>query len=123
MGTLLAIISIILSLFAYPIGLLISLIKNLYKRQWRSGFANFDSQMQDIAIAIDATGNVVCEDFFNAIMIKKSGYKFGNRKETVSSVLGKNERDNTLIIPGRLLAWTLNTIEKNHCKISIDDNI
>lgn len=123
MGTLLAIVSIILSAIAFPIGLLFSLFKNFYKRQWKVGFLNLDSQMLDIAVAVDATGNVVCEDFFNAILIKKQGYKFGKRKETVSSVLGKNQRDKTLIFCGRVLAKVLDTCEKDHCKISIDENV
>ena len=49
---------------------------------------------------IDIFANVNGADFFSAIFIIDGGYKFGNPKETISSVLGKNQRDKTLSIAG-----------------------
>lgn len=40
--------------------------------------------------------------------------------ETISGVLGKNERDNTLSKTGKILVWILNKLDKNHCFKSID---
>merc|ERR1711990_842113 len=51
---------------------------------------------------IDVFANVVGSDLFNAIFITNGGYKFGNPKETISSVLGKNQRDKTLSLAGDL---------------------
>ena len=46
---------------------------------------------------------------------------FGDERETISSVLGKNERDGTLTNAGRMLCWILNVLDKNHCKNSIKE--
>ena len=70
---------------------------------------------------IDIFANVNCADFFSAIFIIDGGYKFGNPKETISSVLGKNQRDKTLSIAGDVLRWMLDRIDKNHCLNSIND--
>jgi hypothetical protein len=59
---------------------------------------------------------------FNRYLITKDGYKFGNPDETISSVIGKNERLQTLTSSGRLLNSILNRIEKNHAKKSIEEN-
>ena len=42
-------------------------------------------------------------------------------EETISSVLGKNQRDNTLSFAGKVLVFILDTIDKNHCKKSIKE--
>ncbi|MCF6349253.1 MAG: hypothetical protein L3J20_13320 [Flavobacteriaceae bacterium] len=43
-------------------------------------------------LSIDQMGNVAMQDLFNDIFTIKNGYQFGNEDETISSVLGKNER-------------------------------
>jgi hypothetical protein len=72
---------------------------------------------------IDVFANVVGCDLFNAIFIVDKGYKFGNPKETISSVLGKNQRDKTLSLAGELLRWILDLIDDNHCIKSINDEV
>jgi 8-oxo-dGTP diphosphatase len=120
MGTILAMVSIFLSALLFPLGLLMTFFINLYKRQWILSFRRLDSQFLSIATSIDASGNVVCKDLFNLILKKKGGYGFGKRKETISSALGKNQRDDTLTGLGRLIASILNKIETDHCLKSID---
>lgn len=123
MGTLLAIVALFLAFVLFPFGLLITFVINLYKRKWKFSFKRLDAQLLSIATSIDASGNVVCKDLFNLCLIKKGSYQFGNRKETISSVLGKNKRDNTLTRLGKLIALILDTIDKNHCAKSIDSLI
>jgi 8-oxo-dGTP diphosphatase len=120
MGTALALVSLFLAMFLFPLGLLITFFINLYKRRWRFSFRRLDSQFLSIATSIDASGNVVCKDLFNLILIKKGGYAFGNRKETISSALGKNQRDNMLTGAGKAIAFVLDKIDKDHCLKSID---
>jgi 8-oxo-dGTP diphosphatase len=120
MGTVLALVSLVLSALFFPFGLLMTFFINLYKRRWRLSFRRLDAQFLSIATSIDASGNVVCKDLFNLILIQKGGYEFGKRKETISSALGKNQRDNTLTGLGRLIASILNKIETDHCLKSID---
>lgn len=71
------------------------------------------------AVNLDRFGNSEFRTLFNLTLKKKEGYKFGNMEETISSVLGKNQRDNTLSFAGKVLVFILDTIEKNHCKKSI----
>lgn len=77
----------------------------------------------EVAISIDMAGNVLLSEPFNDILIKSEGYQFGKRKETISSVLGKNKRHKTLTRLGRSLADTLDWIDPNHCIKSIDNNV
>ena len=71
---------------------------------------------------IDLFANVVGAEFWNSGFITNGGYKFGNPKETISSVLGKNQRDKTLTLLGDLLRWILDRIEQDHCLNSINDD-
>ena len=71
------------------------------------------------AVNLDRFGNSEFRTLFNLTVKKKEGYKFGNMEETISSVLGKNQRDNTLSFAGKVLVFILDTIDKNHCKKSI----
>tara|TARA_R100000951_G_scaffold105051_1_gene98591 strand:+ start:247 stop:624 length:378 start_codon:yes stop_codon:yes gene_type:complete len=75
------------------------------------------------AIAIDKLGNVIGAPFFNDTFIKKGGYQFGNPEETISSILGKNQRDNTLTKFGSFFRIALDFIEKDHCFKSINNNL
>ena len=76
------------------------------------------------AVSRDQTGNVVHHIILNTHLIDTNGYKFGDRDETVSGVLGINEVlhyiENKKL--GKWLVSKLNDIETNHCKISIDRN-
>ena len=73
------------------------------------------------ARSIDVFANVEAQELFNDTLIKKGGYKFGNRQETISSVMGKNQRTNTLTKAGKTLRIILDFIDKDHCKNSIND--
>jgi 8-oxo-dGTP diphosphatase len=120
MGTALAIVSLLLSFLLFPLGLILTFFINLYKRRWQFSFKRLDQQFLSIATSIDASGNVVCKDLFNLILIQKGSYEFGNRKETISSVLGKNQRDGTLTGIGKGVTFILDKIDPNHCVKSID---
>ena len=72
-----------------------------------------------IAKWIDQLGNVVCRDLFNRLLITRKGYKFWNVWETISSVLGKNQKNKTLTELWEWLVEILDSIEKDHCKKSI----
>ena len=71
---------------------------------------------------IDIFANVVGAEFWSSVFITDGGYKFGNPKETISSVLGKNQRDKTLTLLGDMIRWILDRIEKDHCLLSINDD-
>lgn len=72
------------------------------------------------AITIDKLANREFRTLWNKTLKKENGYKFGAENETISSALGKNQRDNTLTKTGIKLVWLLDKIEKNHCLKSIN---
>ena len=75
------------------------------------------------AVAIDRFGNSQYRSLFNDWFVADGGYQHGNINETISSVLGKNQRDETLTRFGRLLAKILDLIDKDHCLKSINENV
>ena len=74
----------------------------------------------ETAIDIDRFGNRNFRTLLN-LTLQKNGYEFGNVGETISSVLGKNQRDKTLTKTGKAIAFILDKIDKNHCLKSIKE--
>ena len=118
MGIILYIVSVVLSLLFYIPGLIWAIIKLGFK----GGFLAVNEYFMLKAISVDQFGNVWASPLFNDIMKKKSGYAFGEEDETISSVLGKNKRDETLSTLGGILADTLDFIDENHCLKSIEED-
>jgi hypothetical protein len=75
----------------------------------------------ETAIDIDRFGNRNFRTLFNTGLIKKQGYQFGDYRETISSVLGKNKLKNTLTKTGKALCAILDFLDKNHCIKSIQE--
>lgn len=74
----------------------------------------------DTAINIDRFGNREFRFSLNKYLIKEnSPFEFGNIEETISSVLGKNQRFGYLTKFGKIICKILDTIDKNHCEKSI----
>ncbi|MDR2205820.1 MAG: hypothetical protein LBE36_06670 [Flavobacteriaceae bacterium] len=80
---------------------------------------NGKGYFRSTAVSMDKFGNREFRTLWNKTLRKKNGYRFGDFRETISSVLGKNERDKTLTTAGKILVWILNKIDKNHCEKSI----
>ena len=120
MGFFLWFVSIIAKLIVYPIAFATTLTKEFYHTHFNRGLAKVNQQFMDIAVANDATANVVCDDLFNITMINSNGYQFGNRKETISSVFGKNLQNGTLTWFGKAIVLLLT---KKHCLDSIDNMV
>lgn len=81
----------------------------------------------DAALTKDISGNMSYGTMFNDWCIKKGGYHYGRRSESISSATGKNMLMGTLTWFGKGLAGTLNLVDfKNwrnggHCYVSIKD--
>lgn len=86
MGILLYIIAVILWVILTPINWFIVTLKH--------GLSN--KYFFETTIDIDKFGNRNFRTFLNVTMRLRNGYKFGNVNETISSALGKNQRDGTL---------------------------
>lgn len=80
---------------------------------------NKGGYFKQTALNLDKYGNKEFRAFFNRFFRTENGYPFGNEQETISSALGKNERDATLSKFGKIMVQILNKIDKNHCKKSI----
>jgi hypothetical protein len=102
----------ILFIIAYILLLPLTII-NFFFVDKKSGY------FKSTGINIDKFANREFRSMWNATLIKKNGYQFGDETETLSSALGKNERDKTLTALGKGLVWILDKIEKNHCIKSI----
>lgn len=132
------VISILLSLVAIVLGVIlipawiIWTIVNIIKRTVDSkdkktaltkSVGYLSSIVRSLAVGVDQIGNSLCRDMLNYLLIEEDGYKFGKVNETISSVLGKNERDWTLSVIGTIIAEILDQIDKDHCKKSIQEFI
>jgi hypothetical protein len=75
----------------------------------------------EVALALDNAGNVIMQHLLNDTLLIKTPntYQFGNKKETISSVIGKNHLTNTLSPLGKALNAFLNFIDKDHSFNSI----
>lgn len=111
------VLSILLFVIAYTLFLPLSLLNFsvlLIKRKAKGYFLSS-------AVNLDRFGNYEFRTLFNLTLKRRNGYKFGNFEETISSVLGKNQRDKTLSSTGKVLAGILDFIDKDHCKKSIEE--
>ncbi|NJB72614.1 ADP-ribose pyrophosphatase YjhB (NUDIX family) [Saonia flava] len=115
-GFLLFLISIVLLVLTGPFGFIYGLFHSLFAK----GFTGLGEFFLKIAISIDQLGNVLMQHLLNLLWIKKDGYKFGNRDETISSALGRNNKMNTLTSFGQFIDKILDIIDNNHSLDSID---
>ena len=67
------------------------------------------------AHALDVFGNVAYATFLNDWFIRKGGYHYGRRGETISSATGKNWVAGKLTWMGLGLCGLLNWIDTDHC--------
>ena len=120
-GFLVFIVALILSGILLPIGFIWGVGEAFWKRGFKSGFNRISDYFFDMALSIDQLGNVTCKELFNdTLILNRSKNRFGNPDETISSVLGKNKRDNTLTRTGKILDYVLDKLDKNHSINSID---
>lgn len=111
MGFLLSLIAYLLLLILAPIGIVWSILKRPKNYFWR------------IAISLDQLGNVICAEPMNSIFLNERAKDFfGNPDETISSVLGKNQVNESLSISGKILVNLLSSLDENHSIKSIEED-
>ena len=115
-GLLLFLISIVLLLSTGPLGFLYGILHGVVTK----GLRGFGEYLLKIAVSIDQLGNVLMQHLLNLLWVKKGGYRFGNRDETISSALGKNKAQGTLTGFGKAIDDILDLIDPNHSLNSID---
>jgi len=118
MSFVLFILAFILVVCSSFIGIIGTIIKSVI--YWNQGILN--TYFFKLAISLDQFGNVCCGPLLNYILIsKESKHKFGDPDETISSVLGKNKKNDTLIYWGLRLDALLDGLDENHSINSIEN--
>ena len=115
-GLLLFCISIVLMLVTGPLGFIYGIFHTLFTR----GVSGIGEFLLKMAISVDQLGNVIMQHLLNLLWVKKGGYMFGNRDETISSALGKNKQNDTLTGFGKAIDKILDIIDADHSLNSID---
>jgi hypothetical protein len=101
------------------IGLMYGIFKCLCLFKWR----DLNDYFLNIAESIDRLGNVVAGTFLmNDIMSSEKCYRFGNGRETISKVMGKNKKMKTITEIENNFAKILNRIEPNHVEKASEEN-
>ena len=110
-------IAFVLVVTTTPIGFLYALLRQLFLGKIKT----LQIYFIEVALALDNAGNVIMQHLLNdTLLIKNENtYQFGNKKETISSVIGKNHLTNTLSPLGKALNSFLNFIDKDHSLNSI----
>jgi 8-oxo-dGTP diphosphatase len=110
-------IAFVLVVATTPIGFLYALLRQLFFGKART----LQIYFIEVALALDNAGNVIMQHLLNDTLLlkKQHTYHFGNKKETISSVIGKNHLTNTLSPLGKALNAFLNFIDKDHSFNSI----
>lgn len=93
------------------------LIINLFFVENKKGY------FKSSAISLDIYANREFRTLWNKTLRIDFGYKFGAEGETISSALGKNQRDKTLSQAGKALVSILDFLDKKHCFKSINNQI
>lgn len=114
LGLMLFIIALVLIFILGPISIVYSTFKYLLSFRFKRAWTYINKLLISIAHSIDQTGNVICKDLFNDLLLKKQLYKFGNADETISSALGKSKALNDLNLLGKLVAGILNALDPQH---------
>lgn len=114
---LLFLIALFLLITTAPIGFVYTLMRQLIFDKAKTLSLYF----MELALVLDEAGNVVMQHLLNDTLLlkKRDTYYFGNKKETISSVMGKNELTGTLTGLGKALNAFLNFIDQGHSLNSI----
>ena len=82
---------------------------------------NTKGYFRSTALSLDIWSNFEFRTLWNSKLKIATGYEFGIIGETISSALGRNQRDNTLSKTGKLLVKILDFLDENHCENSIKE--
>ena len=111
-------IAMVLFLITAPFGFLYAVIRQTFTKSVNSLSVYF----LELALALDNAGNVLMQHVLNDLLLTKNEktYLFGNKMETISSVIGKNLLSHTLSPMGLALNAFLYWIDKGHSLNSIN---
>lgn len=124
----LLILALTLTIILAPLGVIVALIRGIYKRKLKDWYNTTANYIFNMAYAVDQFGNVMMAPLFNILFIKKEVIKehfvdlrFGDPDETISSCLGRNFLMHNLTWVGTTMFVILDKIDPNHCIDAIED--
>ena len=111
-------IAMVLFFITAPFGFLYAVIRQTFTKSVNSLSVYF----LELALALDNAGNVLMQHVLNDLLLIKNDktYLFGNKMETISSVIGKNLLSHTLSPMGLALNAFLHWLDKDHSLNSIN---
>jgi hypothetical protein len=123
MGVILFLVAQIVIVVLFPVGFIAGVVKSFYNHHFNTGLRNLDAKFLTLAKSIDKYGNVVCAELFDwALITKEAKVKFGRIEQTISAVIGHNEKAGTLTKTGKILVKVLNWIDPNHTQDAARDD-
>lgn len=108
MAYLLFLIGRTLAILLMPFGLVYAIVRRLFLR------IPMGDYFFSLAYVYDVLINVCYGDLFNDIFSKWNKYPYGKKTDTISRVLGKNERTNDLKDFEKKVVKFLNWLDKDH---------
>jgi hypothetical protein len=120
---LLFLIALILGIILIPISIVFTIPIVFIVDSAEAAYNKLATYIKSIAMGIDQLGNVTLEYGLNEFWITKDGYQFGNKMETISSALGKNQVKGTLTPFGWAIVNILDKINPNHCINAINNKV
>ena len=107
---------VILTVFVPP-AFIIGVTAKFWRRSIGKAMDEFSSDLKATAIVLDILGCVTIFNWLWFLFKKKNGYKFGSISDTVSYVLHRNFKDETLTAFGLWLYNTINRADNGHFEI------
>ena len=105
-----------------PVGFVYACFVALFRLSPDAGTDYLSNLILTLAEGVDRLGNVITGPLCNALLITPDGYLFGNGRETLSRVLGKNKQRGTLTKAGRWLCVQLDRVQANHVEMAASDD-
>lgn len=122
--TVLALVLLAVLIVPAFIWLVVVSIQNKEKKKARGFLRGIKEFFVGIACSFDQTGNIAFGGFFTWLFLDDSAdYFFGDPSETISFVLGWNQRDGGLSDTGIMLVSILDFIDKDHCRKALDSGL
>ncbi len=94
----------VLLLCLTPIGILYTALKQIFRFKFITWFKILIDYFVVIIVAIDQLMNVLFQDLFNDLLLKRSSktYEFGDPDDTIGFAIRKNNQKHSLTLIGKI---------------------
>ncbi len=118
-------VALVMAAVFIPVGAVYGVIRNLLKHGPKKAARLYNDKRLMQAISIDKLGNVAAPELWEDLFTVETGinYPFGHHDDTLSEVLGRNERSTTLSSVGTIISQILNWMDHNHVEDAIGPDV